>query len=95
MPQAPSPQDAMYPGGPKAALGNQPDAPEADEGEGPKAPQDYIEGVIEGVKGLTPTQAQNLQAALMQMIQNPDFVKSLSGGENGATGDQGGPGPAQ
>ena len=82
----------MYPGGPKAALGNQPDAPETD---GPKAPQDYIEGVIEGVKGLTPTQAQNLQAALMQMIQNPDFVKSLSGGENGATGDQGGPGPAQ
>ena len=95
MPQVPLPQDAMYPGGPKAALGNQPDAPEADEGGGPKAPQDYIEDAIEGVKGLTPTQAQNLQAALMQMIQNPDFVKSLSGGENGATGDQGGPGPAQ
>ena len=93
MPQAPSPQDALYPGGPKAALGNQSEAPET--GEKPESAQDYIEGVIEGVKGLTPTQAQNLQAALMQMIQNPDFVKSLSGGENGATGDQGGPGPAQ
>ena len=94
MPQAPSPQDAMYPGGPKAALGNQPEAPDETSGK-PESTQDYIEGVIEGVKGLTPTQAQNLQAALMQMIQNPDFVKSLSGGENGATGDQGGPGPAQ
>ena len=94
MPQAPSPQDAMYPGGPKAVLGNQSEAPDETGGK-PESAQDYIENVIEGVKGLTPTQAQNLQAALMQMIQNPDFVKSLSGGENGATGDQGGPGPAQ
>ena len=94
MPQAPSPQDAMYPGGPKAALGNQPEAPDETGGK-PESAQDYIEDAIEGVKGLTPAQAQNLQAALMQMIQNPDFVKSLSGGENGATGDQGGPRPAQ
>ena len=93
MPQAPSAADAMYgDGGPTNQLGNQPEAePEA---KGP-TPEGMLDDAISSIKGLSASQRDAVEQAVMTLLQDKSFIQMLSGSGNGPTGDQGGPGPAQ